>query len=169
MEGATHPIPRTVEEVFNDFKGRRAGLIKALTTGMYSVQFSISRPKKKKKIFNIYMCVFVFGILFSLIVALLDVRCAFLVWKLCMHAYFLVGFRLCVCVRSTVSWPVAYWNSGVNYSDYILCWSVQMWRNFTSSATPVSFLFCSYFVGLPLSWTLTMTLISRVCILLLAA
>ncbi|KAL0348178.1 UNVERIFIED_CONTAM: PHD finger protein Alfin1 [Sesamum angustifolium] len=32
MEGTPHPIPRTVEEVFNDFKGRRAGLIKALTT-----------------------------------------------------------------------------------------------------------------------------------------
>lgn len=58
MEGATHPIPRTVEEVFNDFKGRRAGLIKALTTGMYSVQFSISRPKKKiKKLLLIYICV----------------------------------------------------------------------------------------------------------------
>ncbi|XP_041015097.1 PHD finger protein ALFIN-LIKE 7 [Juglans microcarpa x Juglans regia] len=32
MEGIPHPIPRTVEEVFQDFKGRRAGLIKALTT-----------------------------------------------------------------------------------------------------------------------------------------
>ncbi|KAK4438432.1 PHD finger protein Alfin1 [Sesamum alatum] len=32
MEGIPHPIPRTVEEVFNDFKGRRAGLIKALTS-----------------------------------------------------------------------------------------------------------------------------------------
>ncbi|XP_039053799.1 PHD finger protein ALFIN-LIKE 7-like [Hibiscus syriacus] len=32
MEGISHPIPRTVEEVFNDFKGRRFGLIKALTT-----------------------------------------------------------------------------------------------------------------------------------------
>ncbi|KAK7376413.1 hypothetical protein VNO78_34700 [Psophocarpus tetragonolobus] len=32
MEGVPHPIPRTVEEVFTDFKGRRAGLIKALTT-----------------------------------------------------------------------------------------------------------------------------------------
>ncbi|XP_062176510.1 PHD finger protein ALFIN-LIKE 6 [Alnus glutinosa] len=31
MEGIPHPIPRTVEEVFQDFKGRRAGLIKALT------------------------------------------------------------------------------------------------------------------------------------------
>ncbi|GAV77356.1 PHD domain-containing protein/DUF3594 domain-containing protein [Cephalotus follicularis] len=31
MEGIPHPIPRTVEEVFSDFKGRRAGLIKALT------------------------------------------------------------------------------------------------------------------------------------------
>ncbi|XP_027352379.1 PHD finger protein Alfin1-like isoform X3 [Abrus precatorius] len=32
MESIPHPIPRTVEEVFTDFKGRRAGLIKALTT-----------------------------------------------------------------------------------------------------------------------------------------
>lgn len=32
MEGVPNSIPRTVEEVFNDFKGRRAGLIKALTT-----------------------------------------------------------------------------------------------------------------------------------------
>ncbi|XP_031380576.1 PHD finger protein ALFIN-LIKE 7-like [Punica granatum] len=32
MEGIPHPVPRTVEEVFSDFKGRRAGLIKALTT-----------------------------------------------------------------------------------------------------------------------------------------
>ncbi|KAB2090000.1 hypothetical protein ES319_A03G097900v1 [Gossypium barbadense] len=32
MEGVPHPIPRTVEEVFNDFRGRRSGLIKALTT-----------------------------------------------------------------------------------------------------------------------------------------
>lgn len=30
---AQHPVPRTVEEVFSDYKGRRAGLIKALTTG----------------------------------------------------------------------------------------------------------------------------------------
>ncbi|EXB36879.1 PHD finger protein Alfin1 [Morus notabilis] len=32
MEGIPHPIPRTVEEVFSDFKGRRNGLIKALTS-----------------------------------------------------------------------------------------------------------------------------------------
>ncbi|KAJ0096466.1 hypothetical protein Patl1_28033 [Pistacia atlantica] len=32
MEGISHPIPKTVEEVFGDFKGGRAGLIKALTT-----------------------------------------------------------------------------------------------------------------------------------------
>ena len=35
MEGVPHPIPRTVEEVFSDFKARRAGLIRALTTGSY--------------------------------------------------------------------------------------------------------------------------------------
>ncbi|CAN1330834.1 PHD finger protein ALFIN-LIKE 6 [Linum perenne] len=32
MEGIPHPVPRTVDEVFSDFKGRRAGLIKALTS-----------------------------------------------------------------------------------------------------------------------------------------
>ena len=36
MEGIPHPIPRTVEEVFQDFKGRRSGLIKALTNGTFS-------------------------------------------------------------------------------------------------------------------------------------
>lgn len=33
--------PRTVEEVFKDFKGRRAGMIKALTTGKNWVFFFI--------------------------------------------------------------------------------------------------------------------------------
>ncbi|KAJ0088478.1 hypothetical protein Patl1_32415 [Pistacia atlantica] len=37
MEGIPHPIPRIVEEVFGDFKGRRTGLIKALTTGLIFV------------------------------------------------------------------------------------------------------------------------------------
>ncbi|KAL8254959.1 hypothetical protein R6Q59_033180 [Mikania micrantha] len=32
MEGIEYPKPRTADEVFNDFKGRRAALIKALTT-----------------------------------------------------------------------------------------------------------------------------------------
>ncbi|XP_010527862.1 PREDICTED: PHD finger protein ALFIN-LIKE 7-like [Tarenaya hassleriana] len=34
MEGIHHPIARTVEEVFSDFRGRRAGLLKALTTDL---------------------------------------------------------------------------------------------------------------------------------------
>lgn len=34
MDSRTQYNPRTVEEVFRDFKGRRAGLIKALTTGI---------------------------------------------------------------------------------------------------------------------------------------
>lgn len=34
--------PRTVEEVFRDFKGRRTGLIKALTTGLFPFLHSIS-------------------------------------------------------------------------------------------------------------------------------
>lgn len=34
MEGASMAVnPRTVEEVFKDYKGRRAGMLKALTTG----------------------------------------------------------------------------------------------------------------------------------------
>lgn len=40
MEGIPHPIPRTVEEVFNDFRGRRGGLIKALTTGSFLLLIS---------------------------------------------------------------------------------------------------------------------------------
>lgn len=35
MDGGVNYNPRTVEEVFRDFKGRRAGMIKALTTGLY--------------------------------------------------------------------------------------------------------------------------------------
>jgi hypothetical protein len=33
MDGGAQYNPRTVEEVFRDLKGRRAGMIKALTTG----------------------------------------------------------------------------------------------------------------------------------------
>ncbi|XP_073278461.1 PHD finger protein ALFIN-LIKE 5-like [Primulina huaijiensis] len=32
MDGGAHNVPRTVEDVFREFKGRRNGLIKALTT-----------------------------------------------------------------------------------------------------------------------------------------
>lgn len=50
MDSRTQYNPRTVEEVFRDFKGRRAGLIKALTTGIcccnHSFFFSFSFPKK---------------------------------------------------------------------------------------------------------------------------
>lgn len=34
--------PRTVEEVFRDFKGRRTGLIKALTTGLFPFLYSLN-------------------------------------------------------------------------------------------------------------------------------
>ncbi|KAL2454878.1 PHD finger protein ALFIN-LIKE 6 [Abeliophyllum distichum] len=46
MEGIPHPIPRTVEEVFNDFKGRRAGLIKALTADVEKF-YQQSDPEKE--------------------------------------------------------------------------------------------------------------------------
>lgn len=44
MEGAAATAagqynPRTVEEVFKDFKGRRGGLVKALTTGKCELKF----------------------------------------------------------------------------------------------------------------------------------
>ncbi|RWW06990.1 hypothetical protein GW17_00029648 [Ensete ventricosum] len=44
MDGgsAGHYNPRTVEEVFRDFKGRRAAMIKALTTGQHTVSLAIS-------------------------------------------------------------------------------------------------------------------------------
>jgi hypothetical protein len=41
MEGASVSTnPRTVEEVFKDFKGRRAGMLKALTSGNAGVRFN---------------------------------------------------------------------------------------------------------------------------------
>ena len=45
MDGGAAYNPRTVEEVFRDFKGRRAGIIKALTTGntFFSFSFHISK------------------------------------------------------------------------------------------------------------------------------
>ncbi|XP_038995361.1 PHD finger protein ALFIN-LIKE 7-like isoform X2 [Hibiscus syriacus] len=46
MEGIPHPIPRTVEEVFNDFKGRRSGLIKALTTDVEKF-YQLCDPEKE--------------------------------------------------------------------------------------------------------------------------
>jgi hypothetical protein len=39
MDGGASYNPRTVEEVFRDFKGRRAGMIKALTTGTLFLRF----------------------------------------------------------------------------------------------------------------------------------
>lgn len=35
MDGGAQYNPRTVEDVFRDFKGRRTGMIKALTTGSF--------------------------------------------------------------------------------------------------------------------------------------
>jgi hypothetical protein len=43
MDGGAQYNPRTVEEVFRDLKGRRAGMIKALTTGTaLSLSLSLS-------------------------------------------------------------------------------------------------------------------------------
>lgn len=44
MDGGAYN-PRTVEEVFRDFKGRRAAMIKALTTGIYL--FFVFEKRKK--------------------------------------------------------------------------------------------------------------------------
>ncbi|KAL3814573.1 hypothetical protein ACJIZ3_015841 [Penstemon smallii] len=44
MEGIPHP--KTVEEVFNDFKGRRAGLIKALTSDVEKF-YQLCDPEKE--------------------------------------------------------------------------------------------------------------------------
>lgn len=52
MDANAQYNPRTVEEVFRDFKGRRAGLIKALTSGTYIIIIIIM-------IYNIYVFSFV--------------------------------------------------------------------------------------------------------------
>ena len=60
MDGGGTYNPRTVEEVFRDFKGRRAGMIKALTTGAcFSFQFSI-----------LFMCFFFSLLLFFVLIAI---------------------------------------------------------------------------------------------------
>ncbi|KAI3695008.1 hypothetical protein L1987_77996 [Smallanthus sonchifolius] len=46
MEGLGHSKPRTVEEVYNDFKGRRVGLIKALTTDVQKF-YQLCDPDKE--------------------------------------------------------------------------------------------------------------------------
>nr|GME16022.1 PHD finger protein ALFIN-LIKE 4 [Ipomoea batatas] len=46
MDGGQQYNPRTVEEVFRDFKGRRAGLIKALTTDVEDF-FQMCDPEKE--------------------------------------------------------------------------------------------------------------------------
>lgn len=59
MEGTR--IPRTVDEVFNDFKGRRAGLIKALTTGIF-VPFYLQLVRRE-----LTSCLFIFKIYYLFI------------------------------------------------------------------------------------------------------
>ncbi|KAM0031952.1 hypothetical protein Hdeb2414_s0016g00469761 [Helianthus debilis subsp. tardiflorus] len=61
MEGGYNP--RTVEEVFRDFKGRRAGIVKALTTDVeafyqlcdpgYPFSFSLSFINNNNNIFHL--------------------------------------------------------------------------------------------------------------------
>ncbi|OAY27081.1 PHD finger protein ALFIN-LIKE 4 isoform X1 [Manihot esculenta] len=46
MEGGAQYNPRTVEEVFRDFKGRRAGMIKALTTDVEEF-YQLCNPEKE--------------------------------------------------------------------------------------------------------------------------
>lgn len=64
MDGGVNYNPRTVEEVFRDFKGRRAGMIKALTTGLslslshsllfLPINFSVSSAKLPVPVFNTF-------------------------------------------------------------------------------------------------------------------
>ncbi|XP_051135406.1 PHD finger protein ALFIN-LIKE 6-like [Andrographis paniculata] len=46
MDETPNPEPRSVEEVFNDFRGRRAGLIKALTEDVEKV-YKLCDPEKE--------------------------------------------------------------------------------------------------------------------------
>ncbi|KAH9684372.1 PHD finger protein ALFIN-LIKE 7 [Citrus sinensis] len=53
MEAIPHPIPRTVEEVFSDFKGRRAGLIKALTADVEKFYQQCDPEKENLSLFGL--------------------------------------------------------------------------------------------------------------------
>lgn len=79
---AAHYNPRTVEEVFRDFKGRRTALIKALTTGFslsLSLTFFFSLFRLR------YYCSFDrYGMSFSL-------------FRECASSLSLLGFLCCCC------------------------------------------------------------------------
>lgn len=64
MDGGLYN-PRTVEEVFRDFKGRRTGLIKALTTGVlkffiFALQFLFLSHFYLARIFSLWSNVGIF-------------------------------------------------------------------------------------------------------------
>nr|KJB65498.1 hypothetical protein B456_010G097500 [Gossypium raimondii] len=81
MDGGASYNPRTVEEVFRDFKGRRAAMIKALTTGisllsLFSYSFVIflkERPLSFLSYLSKFVCFFML-ITFSGVVLLADVE-----------------------------------------------------------------------------------------------
>lgn len=69
MDGGAQYNPRTVDEVFRDFKGRRAGMIKALTTGRSLCSkmscFCVWFPRKENGgDFQILVCCVVLSVLF---------------------------------------------------------------------------------------------------------
>jgi hypothetical protein len=63
MDGGASYNPRTVEEVFRDFKGRRAGMIKALTTGTLFLRFFF----RYITFWRIIKCGFVFRFLLQML------------------------------------------------------------------------------------------------------
>lgn len=71
MDGGAQYNPRTVEEVFRDLKGRRAGMIKALTTG---TAISLSLNSLFGFLFRIVSYVTLFVVVFFLFFFLADVE-----------------------------------------------------------------------------------------------
>lgn len=60
MEGTQNPVvSRSVEEVFGDFRGRRAGLLKALSTGLSLFLFEVNCFLKRLKQSTVLFCVHV--------------------------------------------------------------------------------------------------------------
>lgn len=59
--GVAQNNPRTVEEVFRDFKGRRAGMIKALTTGF---RFHFFPRKYARRVWMFVCLIFIFLVAF---------------------------------------------------------------------------------------------------------
>ena len=115
MEGASGLYnPRSAEEVFKDFRGRRAGLLKALTTG-FSLSLSLSHSIS-------------FHLSFSLYPSLKDFSCHYLrIWIFLLFSDFQFFNQV-----------FHYFETVICHLILFTFYQLQMWTSFTSNVIPVS-------------------------------